>query len=152
MKTRTMRTIPIRLYDIIVRSLSLILSGLLLYTATKKLMDIEAFSAHLELLPYAGETAADILTIGVMLVEYALGFIILYRPQDARGYLMIVSLMLAYTGYIYYILHHAPFLPCSCQGAFKALSWEMHYVINAVVAVVAGLAIWRTLKIKKQRR
>jgi len=112
-------------------------------------MDIEAFSAHLELLPYVGETAADILTIGVMLVEYALGFLILYRPQDARGYFMIVSLMLAYTGYIYYILHHASFLPCSCQGAFKSLSWEMHYAINGIVTV-ASIVLWKLVQQQKK--
>lgn len=122
------------------QGIALILAGILLYTATKKIMDIKAFSAHLELLPNTNETVAYLITALVVLVEYALGFIILYKPHDARGYLIIVSLMLLYTGYIYYILQHAPFLPCSCQGAFKSLSWEMHYVINVIMMMMALIA------------
>lgn len=146
MKTLILHAQSMDLREILLRILSLILAGILLYTATKKLMDLQAFAAHLELLPYVGERAAIILTIGVMLVEYALGVLILYRPQDPRGYLIIVLLMLFYTCYVYYILNHAPILPCSCQGAFKTLSWEMHYVINAVMillALLAWLMIWR---------
>jgi uncharacterized membrane protein YphA (DoxX/SURF4 family) len=118
MSTVSTRTTNIHIHSIFLRLLSLAFAGLLFYTATKKLMDLEAFSAHLELLPYVGKTAAYILTAVVVLTEYGLGVFILYRQQSPRSYLALLTLMLIYTGYIYYILNYAPFLPCSCQGAF----------------------------------
>ncbi|NGF55398.1 hypothetical protein G5B00_02635 [Parapedobacter sp. SGR-10] len=135
----------------VMRLFSLGLSGLLLYTATKKVMDIEAFSAHLELLPYVGKTVAYMLTALVVLLEYGLAILILYRYRELWVYSLLLVLMMVYTSYIYYIMNYAPFLPCSCQGAFKNLSWDMHYVVNGIVAV-ASIMLWKLAKQQKKRK
>jgi|GEM_PF-2477464 len=135
----------------LLRILSLALGGLLLYTATKKTMDLEAFSAHLELLPYVGKTAAYMLTALVVLVEYGLAVLILYRYRDLRVYSLLLVLMMVYTGYIYYILNHAPILPCSCQGAFKSITWQGHYMVNVVVTLLSATAIGLLYLRKKEK-
>jgi len=121
----------------VVRILALALACMLLYTATKKVMDLQAFAAHIEVLPYMRTWITYVLSAVVILLEYGLGLMLLYQPMRRSLYLGVIGLMLIYTAYIYAILNYALKLPCSCQGAFKSMTWEQHYLVNAVMAAVA---------------
>lgn len=128
--------ITINYLSIALRILSIALAGMLLYTATKKVMDLEAFAAHIEVLPYMHAWITYVLSVVVILMEYGLGVMLLYQPMRKAVYVGVLSLMLIYTAYIYAVLHHALMLLCSCQGAFKSMTWEQHYLVNAVMVAV----------------
>lgn len=123
--------------SIVARVLAIVLAGMLLYTATKKVMDLKAFAAHIEVLPFIRTWMTYVLTAIVLIIEYGLAVVLLYYPIKRWVYLAVIALIIVYSAYIYAILHHALVLPCSCQGAFKSLSWEQHYLVNAAVAAVA---------------
>lgn len=137
MKIAELHSIRAEHLSIVVRLIGIILAGILLYTATKKLMDLQAFAAHIEVLPFVQIWMTYVLTAVVVLAEYTLALMLLYHPIKRWVYLAVLLMMLIYTAYIYAILHYALILPCSCQGAFKSLSWEQHYLVNGSVAVVA---------------
>lgn len=151
MKALTIRILSIDIRSILVRAISLGLAGLLCYTATKKILDLEAFAAHLELLPKVSKQLALRLSWFVVLQEYGLALALLFGPNKRIVYKLAIALVLLYTLYIFYILNFAPFLPCSCQGAFKSLSWEAHYGVNAGVMALLGLTLYFLYQTKRSK-
>lgn len=148
MKTLQLQTSKTDYRSIAVRVLAMALAGMLLYAATKKVMDIRAFVAHIETLSFVSSEISYGLTAAVILMEYGLAFALLFFPLRRWLYWSLAGLMLVYSLYIYVILHFAIKLPCSCQGAFKSLSWQQHYLVNIGVLLAA---VGILLLIKKQR-
>ncbi|ERJ58183.1 MauE/DoxX family redox-associated membrane protein [Sphingobacterium paucimobilis] len=137
MKTLQIQTGKTDYRGSVARVLAIALAGILLYTATKKVMDIRAFVAHIETLSFASNGISYGLTALVVFIEYSMAFLLLFFPLKRWLYWSIAGLMLLYSVYIYAILNFAITLPCSCQGAFKSLSWEQHYLVNLGVLLVA---------------
>lgn len=137
MNTLQIQTSKTDYRTIAVRVLAITLAGMLLYAATKKIMNLEAFAAHIIVLPYMQTWMTYILSGIVMLAEYGLAVMLLYQPMRRTLYFVVIGLMLIYTAYIYAVLNYALTLPCSCQGAFKSLSWQQHYLVNLGVLLVA---------------
>ncbi|MEQ8421197.1 MAG: hypothetical protein RIB64_14400, partial [Arenibacter algicola] len=62
------------------------------------------------------------------------------------GFYGVLGLMLLFTGYTVAIVFFAPYRPCSCGGVISLLSWEQHLVLNAILLLLALMAIWSSLK------
>ncbi|SKB76037.1 hypothetical protein SAMN05660841_02184 [Sphingobacterium nematocida] len=137
MKTLQIQTSKIDYRSLAVRILAIALAGILLYTATKKVMDFRAFVAHIETLSIGAGELNYSLAAFIVFIEYGLAFMLLFDPLKRWLYWSIGGLMLLYSAYIYAILNFAITLPCSCQGAFKSLSWQQHYLVNLVVLLAA---------------
>lgn len=114
---------------------------LYIYTATSKLLDYSNFRHVLSRSPLIGNIApvvAWILPSAEVLIS-----LLLILPQTRRiGLWCSLVLMLAFTGYVGYMLAFTPHLPCSCGGVLKQMTWKQHLVFNITYSLIALLGIW----------
>ena len=114
---------------------------LYIYTASSKLLDFGSFRHVLSRSPLIGNIApvvAWILPTAEILIS-----LLLILPQTRRiGLWCSFVLMLAFTGYVGYMLAFTPHLPCSCGGVLKQMTWKQHLVFNITYSIIALLGIW----------
>jgi hypothetical protein len=132
-----------RFWTYLLMSISYLMAGLLVYTASKKLLDHESYIAHVrdvELLP---PIAAVWAARAAIAVEYGLAMVLLVPLNRIQiwGWRGTLLLMVAYNYYIYHVQYHAPFTPCSCKGVSEALSWEQHQLLTSGLVLLALLVI-----------
>lgn len=62
----------------------------------------------------------------------------------SRRYAMLASLvmMVVFTLYNIYLVKFAPYVPCSCGGIFKDMSWTSHLYINTLLTILAAISSW----------
>ena len=114
---------------------------LYIYTASSKLLDFGSFRHVLSRSPLIGNFApvvAWILPTAEVLIS-----LLLILPKTRRiGLWCSFVLMLAFTGYVGYMLAFTPHLPCSCGGVLKQMTWKQHLVFNITYSIIALLGIW----------
>ena len=114
---------------------------LYIYTATSKVLDFGSFRHVLSRSPLIGNIApvvAWILPATEILIS-----LLLILPQTKRiGLWSSFALMLAFTGYVAYMLAFRTHLPCSCGGVLKQMTWKQHLVFNITYSLIALLGIW----------
>ena len=124
----------------IVEIIAILFIILFLYTGISKLMEYEVAIEQIALTPLLAPIAgavAIILPICEILVS-----IILFIPQSRKyGLWASLALMIAFTGYIIYILSYNDQLPCTCGGVLQQLSWPQHLALNAILTALAVIGI-----------
>lgn len=132
-----------RLWTYLLISISYLMAGLLTYTATKKLMDYESHLAHIRDIELISHGLAVWAARAVIAVEYGLAIVLLVplNRVEIWGWKAVVLLMAVYCYYIYHVLHYAPFVPCSCHGIDKRLTWGQQFDINLGLAALALLIL-----------
>lgn len=124
----------------IIEVISLLLVILWVYAGLSKLLDYETTRFQLGRSPflehYAGIVAWAVPTSEIVI---ALGLLIT-RTRLASLYASF-ALMLMFTGYIYLILNHSYYIPCSCGGVLSGMDWHTHLWFNIAFTVLALIAI-----------
>lgn len=124
----------------IIEVISLLLVILWVYAGLSKLLDYETTRFQLGRSPflehYAGFVAWAVPTSEIVI---ALGLLIT-RTRLASLYASF-ALMLMFTGYIYLILNHSYYIPCSCGGVLSGMDWQTHLWFNLGFTVLALIAI-----------
>jgi hypothetical protein len=114
---------------------------LYIYTATSKLLEFGSFRHVLSRSPLIGNIAPVVAWI-LPSMEILIS-LLLILPQTRRiGLWCSFVLMLAFTGYVGYMLAFTPHLPCSCGGVLKQMTWKQHLVFNIAYTIIALLGIW----------
>jgi hypothetical protein len=77
-------------------------------------------------------------------VEIAISLALIFERTRMAGFyasLVLMSLFTIYTGSV--LLHFFQYIPCSCGGVIKKLSWPQHMVFNLffVAISIAGIII-----------
>jgi uncharacterized membrane protein YphA (DoxX/SURF4 family) len=113
---------------------------LFVYAAISKLLDFENFKIQLGqspiLSPYAMYFAW-----GVPIIELILAFLLLFNSCKIIGLLGSYIMMVLFIIYIYILLHHSSFLPCSCGGVLERMNWNEHLIFNFTFLVLAVFGI-----------
>lgn len=130
------------------------LAGLLFYTATKKFVNYDAHLAHIRDVGFVPSRMADATAMASILVEAGVATLLLlnYKRMQVWGWRTLTALMLVYSYYVYFILHIATFVPCSCQGISESLSWPDHYWVNGAIAGIALGMLYYHHRMGKQKR
>ena len=113
---------------------------LFLYTAISKFIDFRSFNIVLSRSPLIGHhhKLVAILLPSIEIVVAAL----LFFPRTARpGLWAFLTLMVSFTIYIIYMLVFSPYLPCSCGGVIKYMSWSNHLLFNLAFVLMGLTAI-----------
>lgn len=120
---------------------------LFLYTALNKLIDNETFKRALAA---GGPTKpyATLLSWLVPISEIVTVALLFFPRTKKTGFYVSAVLMLAFTGYITYMLVGSSFRPCSCGGVINSFTWPQHLVFNIFFTILAFLAIWLTRRKK----
>lgn len=113
---------------------------LFIYAASSKIRDFENFQVQLAQSPLLS-TYAGVISYGVIALEIGITVLLFMPKRRSIGLYVTFGLMVAFTVYIYLILNHGDFVPCSCGGILEKMGWEEHLIFNigcAVLALTAG--------------
>lgn len=126
--------------DVTIEIICGLLVLLFVYTSISKLLAYHSFAAVLRNSPLIGNYA-DVMAILLPVAELAIAIMLLVPSLKGTGLYASFILMLAFTGYICYMLLFSPHLPCSCGGAIAKLTWKQHLVFNILFSIIAFTGI-----------
>ncbi len=124
-----------------VKAVSIFLALLFIYAAASKLFDFEAFQVQLAQSPLLS-AYAGIISYGILIIEFAVAFMLLIPNSNRLGLYASIGLMSAFTLYIYLILNYSDFVPCSCGGILEKLGWTEHLIFNICFLVLAIIGLY----------
>nr|WP_226388717.1 MauE/DoxX family redox-associated membrane protein [Penaeicola halotolerans] len=69
--------------------------------------------------------------------------LLLFKRTIWMGLLASGTLMLSFTIYVTYVYGGSfEFIPCSCAGIFRNISWELHLYINITLTIMTAIAAY----------
>lgn len=113
---------------------------LFIYAASSKIRNFAIFQVQLAQSPILS-TYAGVISYGVIALEIGITILLFIPKRRNIGLYSTFGLMVAFTVYIYLILNHSDFVPCSCGGILEKMGWEEHLIFNigcTVLALTAG--------------
>lgn len=119
--------------------LEIICSLLLLlfsYAAISKLTDYNTFAGQLSKSPFL-ERYASIIAWLIPVTECIIALLLLFTKTRLTGLFASFALMLAFSIYIYMMLHYSYYIPCSCGGLLAMMSWTQHFWFNVAFTLLA---------------
>jgi uncharacterized membrane protein YphA (DoxX/SURF4 family) len=120
----------------IIEIIALLFVILFLYTGISKLMDYNVAKEQIRLTPLLAPIAEEIVIV-LPIIEIIVA-VLLFLPRTRKiGLYACLCLMVAFTGYIIYILNYNKELPCTCGGILQALSWKQHLLLNCTLIVLS---------------
>ncbi|MEO6134160.1 MAG: MauE/DoxX family redox-associated membrane protein [Ginsengibacter sp.] len=127
------------------KSFNYIITGLLIflfvYASISKLADINTFKADLYNQPFPA-FAKPLLIWVIPAIELLISALLIFDSTRLVGLYASLGLMIAFTFYTAIVLmHFFNYVPCSCGGIIKALSWPQHLVFNLFFVLIATIGI-----------
>jgi hypothetical protein len=117
-----------------------LICGLLLllfsYVAVSKITDYNTFAVQLSKSPFL-EQYASIIAWLIPVTECIIALLLLFNKTRLTGLFASFALMLAFTIYIYMMLHYSYYIPCSCGGVLAMMSWTQHFWFNVFFTILA---------------
>ncbi len=114
---------------------------LFLYTAVSKFVDFKGFTYDLNNQPFPN-SLTPILKWLIPITEISIVIALLFEKVRLIGLyasLILMSLFTIYTALVLFKVFE--YVPCSCGGVIKYLSWPQHLAFNLFFVVLAYLAI-----------
>ena len=129
--------------QIILECISSLLIMLFLYASISKFLDFKKFTDDMNNQPFPN-SLTPFLVWTIPSVEIAISLALLFERTRMAGFyasLVLMSLFTIYTGSV--LMHFFQYIPCSCGGVIRKLSWPQHMVFNLffVVISIAGIII-----------
>jgi uncharacterized membrane protein YphA (DoxX/SURF4 family) len=125
--------------------IAVLLIILFIYTASSKLLDIDAFRKQMLNQPLPDAMKQNLVWL-VPVSEITTSVLLIIKSARLYGFVLAFLLMLAFTLYVGLILANTfAYIPCSCGGILNTLSWEAHLIFNIVFTLLAlaGIIIER---------
>ncbi|WP_304343423.1 MauE/DoxX family redox-associated membrane protein [Chryseobacterium koreense] len=113
---------------------------LFIYAAASKMLDFENFQVQLAQSPLLS-AYAGLISYAVIILEIVVAGLLCFQVTRLIGLYASFALMVAFTVYIYLILHFSDFVPCSCGGILEKMSWQQHLVFNIISVLLAFIGI-----------
>jgi hypothetical protein len=114
---------------------------LFVYTAIKKLSELEKFKAVISHSPII-HANANFLSWFVPIVELLVSAMLFFRWSREYGFLASAIVMGGFTFYVAYMILFSSHLPCSCGGIIEKMNWTQHLIFNCIFFFLAILG-WR---------
>lgn len=111
------------------------------YAGISKLADYHAFAGQLAKSPYLERYASTIAWL-LPVTECLIVLLLLYCKTRLAALFASFALMLAFTIYIYMMLHYSYYVPCSCGGVLAKMSWDQHFWFNVAFTILALAGIY----------
>ena len=135
--------------EAIVQTACLLFIVLFAYAGLTKLLEGHLFYDNIRNSPILGGKAmASLASLAIPLLELTVALLLIWKKTRLMGLYGAMGLMLLFTGYTLAIVFFSPYRPCSCGGVISLLSWEQHLLLNAILLLLALLAIWSSRKHK----
>lgn len=127
---------------IIIEIISSLLILLFLYASVSKWLAFKTFIGDMNNQPFPNwMTPYLVIIIPVLEVLIAIGLI--FEKTRVPALYASFVLMMAFTIYTVAVLSHAfKYIPCSCGGVIKKLTWPQHLFFNLFFVAISLLGIW----------
>ena len=134
----------------LVQIICLLLVFLFAYAAISKLTHFTGFSADMNNQPLP-HSLKPILVWAVPATELVITGLLIFDSTRLAGLYASLVLMVAFTIYTSVVLmHFFKYIPCSCGGIIKNLTWQQHLVFNLFFVLISIIGILKyPLKTKK---
>jgi putative oxidoreductase len=125
--------------------ISALLILLFLYASLSKFMDFKTFTGEMNNQPLPNSWTPFLVWF-IPSTEIALSIALIFertRLLGLYGSLVLMGLFTVYTSII--LMHFFAYVPCSCGGIIKRLTWRQHLVFNLffVALSISGVIIQR---------
>lgn len=127
-------------YWIIADTINALLLLLFVYTALSKLTRYKAFTVALEETPLIGRYASVIAWL-LPVTEILIAVLLFFPRIRLIGLFTSFAALLAFTGYLIYMVVYIPHLPCNCGGVLNSLSWKQHIIFNVFFLLISAWGI-----------
>lgn len=127
--------------DTAIKIICTLLVFLFVYAAVSKLADVTTFAADMRNQPFPA-FAKPILVWAVPMTELIIAALLIFDTTRLLGLYASLILMVAFTSYTgVVLLHFFKYVPCSCGGVIKNLTWQQHLVFNLFFVLMALIGI-----------
>jgi len=127
--------------QVVLESISALLIMLFLYASISKFLDFDRFYGEMNNQPLPNSwTPFMVWTIPSL--EIAISVALIFERTRMLGFVASTVLMALFTIYAATILlHFFEYVPCSCGGIIKKLTWPQHLVFNVFFTVLSVMGI-----------
>ena|ERR1017187_583404 len=139
--------------NFLVTIICFLLIFLFVYASVSKLADLKQFTMDMNNQPFP-KWMKNILIPVVPFIEILVAALLLFDATRTGGLYASLILMMAFTLYTLLVLLHAfRYIPCSCGGVIRNLSWKEHLVLNLFFLTISVIGILiQPLKVLNRKR
>lgn len=138
--------------EVYVQLISCMLILLWVYAATSKLINFERSKWEMLNQPLA-PPVEEILVWVVPLTELVTAALLVFEKTRLKGIITSAFLLLSFSIYITLIkLNYFWFIPCSCGGVLRNLSWTQHLLFNLFFLTLSLTALIHYIKERRNMK
>ena len=138
--------------QIYVKLISCMLILLWVYAATSKLISFERSKWEMMNQPL-DPWFEKVLVWAVPLIELTTAVLLIYERTRLKGIILSAFLLLSFSIYITLIkLNYFGFIPCSCGGILRSLSWTQHLLFNLFFLTLSLTALIHYIKERRNMK
>jgi hypothetical protein len=127
---------------IIIEIISSLLILLFLYASVSKWLAFKTFIGEMNNQPFPN-WMTPYLVWSIPIIEVLIAVALIFEKTRVPALYASFVLMTAFTIYTVAVLLHAfKYVPCSCGGVIKKLTWPQHLVFNLFFVVISLLGVW----------
>lgn len=126
---------------IIIEIISSLLILLFLYASVSKWLAFKTFIGEMNNQPFPN-WMTPFLVWSIPFIEVLIAVGLIFEKTRVQSFYASLILMLAFTIYTVAILFHAfKYIPCSCGGVIRKLTWPQHLFFNLFFVAISILGI-----------
>ncbi len=136
--------------QVVKETISALLIMLFLYASVSKFMDFQRFTGEMNNQPLPNSWT-PFLVWTIPSLEIAIALALIFERTRMVGLIASLVLMVLFTIYTGIVLmHFFDYVPCSCGGVIRKLTWPQHLVFNLffVALSVIGIILQRRSSFK----
>ena len=127
--------------QILLECISALLIMLFLYASLSKFLDFHTFIGEMNNQPLPNSWT-PFLVWGIPCLEIAISAALLFEYTRLLAFYASLVLMTLFTIYAIMILaHFFPYVPCSCGGVIRKLTWPQHLALNLIYVALSVLGL-----------
>lgn len=120
------------------------------YAGVSKMRDFENFQVQIAQSPLLSAYAGFI-SYATIISEVVIVLLLIVPKSRTIGLYASLSIMTAFTLYIYLILNYSDSIPCSCGGILEKMEWNQHLFFNLICVLLAIIAIIIKTSVNKRK-
>lgn len=127
--------------QVLLECISALLILLFVYASLSKFLDFKTFYREMDNQPLPNSWTPVLVWV-IPCTEIAISVSLIFertRLLGLYGALVVMGLFTIYTGII--LMHFFPYVPCSCGGVIKRLTWTQHLILNLFFVAISIVAV-----------
>ena len=127
--------------QVVLECIAALLILLFLYASVSKFLDFKRFVDEMNNQPLPNSWT-PFLVWGIPFLEIAISAALLFEYTRLLAFYASLVLMTLFTIYAIMILAHLfPYVPCSCGGVIRKLTWPQHLALNLIYVALSVLGL-----------